>query len=56
MKINSIWRDKGGYRTVIEFKHDGVTWFRNLDDDVYYQTDKFEKWLNSLIEDARVRA
>lgn len=42
---------------VIQFVDDeGITWFKHLDTNhVYYSPKSFKEWLNSLIEDIKIK-
>lgn len=58
MRINEIYYDNRQNKYIIQFiDAKGITWFRELSTpNVYHSPKSFGKWLDSLIEDVKLRS
>lgn len=57
MQVINCEYDYDADKYIIQFEHQNVTWFRELDTNhVYYDRNKYRDWLNSLIEDVKLRS
>jgi hypothetical protein len=55
MRVKSVNRDSEWCRTTIWFEDKGITWSRDFYDNMLHDEITMRNWLNSLIEDVKLR-
>jgi hypothetical protein len=55
MKIKSLEYELDKRRYVFEFEDRGLSWFRFLDKQTIDSNTEFKDWLNSMIDEVKVR-